>query len=171
MEIVISDANILIDIEKADLTDDFFKLPYSMHTTDFIIHELRDTTIIDKMHYLEAQGKLTIKQFTSDELAAIIAIQTDQPQLSIQDCSVWKYAKDLKGRLLTGDRKLRKCAEDDSILVSGILFILDEMVESFHIISCSRAAEALRKLISMNPRLPAEECGLRISRWENQDNN
>lgn len=36
MKVVINDANILIDLVKLDLLNVFSKLPFDLHTTDFV---------------------------------------------------------------------------------------------------------------------------------------
>ena len=40
MEIIVSDTNIFIDLHSCGLLDSFFKLPYNVHTTDFVMSEL-----------------------------------------------------------------------------------------------------------------------------------
>ncbi len=40
--VVVSDTNIFIDLISVDLLDEFFRLPFEIHTTDFIIHELKE---------------------------------------------------------------------------------------------------------------------------------
>jgi hypothetical protein len=40
MEIIVSDTNIFIDLHSCALLDSFFKLPYNVHTTDFVMSEL-----------------------------------------------------------------------------------------------------------------------------------
>lgn len=42
MEIIVNDTNIFIDLHSCGLLDSFFKLPYKVHTTDFVISELTD---------------------------------------------------------------------------------------------------------------------------------
>lgn len=42
MIIVVNDASLLIDLLKIDLSDDFFRLPFDMHTTDLVSAEITD---------------------------------------------------------------------------------------------------------------------------------
>ena len=42
MQVVITDANIFIDLYEMDLLEGFFKLPYSISTSVFILEELDD---------------------------------------------------------------------------------------------------------------------------------
>lgn len=42
MEIIVNDTNIFIDLYSCNLLDDFFMLPYNIHTTDFVMNELKE---------------------------------------------------------------------------------------------------------------------------------
>ena len=42
MEIVVNDTNIFIDLHSIRLLDQFFELPITVHTVDFVINELTD---------------------------------------------------------------------------------------------------------------------------------
>ena len=78
--------------------------------------------------------------------------------------TVWYYAKKTGGRLLTGDGKLRKSAEADNVKVSGILYIVDNLVE-YGILEKADAEDLLEKLMQINMRLPKGECEKRILKW------
>jgi predicted nucleic acid-binding protein len=69
-----------------------------------------------------------------------------------------------KYRLLTGDKALRNAAIIDGVTVSGILFIIDELVRN-RILSKSLAVDKLLQLIKVNTRLPKKEILERIARW------
>ena len=64
-----------------------------------------------------------------------------------------KYAKDCGYRLLTGDKKLRNQAENNGVMVSGILYIVDKFLNE-KLITSSEMADRLEMLLSINPRLP-----------------
>ena len=60
MEIVISDTNIFIDLWNIGLLERFCELPLSIHTTDFIIGELKTQGV--KLNYTKkekSQSKLS----------------------------------------------------------------------------------------------------------------
>ena len=97
MEIVISDTNIFIDLWNIGLLERFCELPLSIHTTDFIIGELKTQGVKDAIAQLHQEGKITIKTFKSNEYAEIMSLQ--DKNLSFQDCTVLYYA-------LNGDYKL-----------------------------------------------------------------
>ena len=103
-EIIVSDANIFIDLYKIGLLDMFFKLPFKVHTTDFILHELRDMFLEKKVQEYIDREKLIIKCFSANEISSLMSFHPEtQNRLSIQDRSIWFYAKGHRYVLLTGD--------------------------------------------------------------------
>ena len=75
---------------------------------------------------LHQEGKITIKTFKSNEYAEIISLQ--DKNLSFQDCTVLYYALNGDYKLLTGDRNLRVIAEGHGLRVSGIIYVIDELL-------------------------------------------
>ena len=57
MEIVISDTNIFIDLWNIGLLEQFCELPLSIHTTDFIIGELKTQGVKDAIAQLHQKEK------------------------------------------------------------------------------------------------------------------
>ena len=162
--IIISDANIIIDLDNAGLLDNLFRLPFDIQTTDFIIHELRDEELKERVRINIPAGKLSVISFSPAEMAQLFAFHNEEKRLSIADRSVWFLAKRFTGKLLTGDRKLRKCAEDDGIEVSGVLYIFDTLINC-HLINQFEAIEALHRLMKANCRLPREACESMLEKW------
>jgi len=70
--------------------------------------------------------------------------------------------------LLTGDRHLRKAAEEEKVLVYEILWILDELVRQ-RIVTPQEAARALGKMRAKGSRLPSAECERRLQKWGKRD--
>ena len=66
---------------------------------------------------------------------------------------------------MTGDAKLKKSAIEDSVKVSGILYVFDNLVE-YEIIDKKVCAKKLEALIQINTRLPKGECEKRIEEWK-----
>lgn len=169
MEIIVNDTNIFIDLHSCGLLDSFFKLPCKVHTTDFVISELTNREQREAVMKFCAKEQLTIKSFTSKELAAIWEYYNKSNKVcnvSIEDCSVLIYTKTMaSARLLTGDKTLRTRAEGEGILVSGVLFVFDELVEH-GIITQKEAAFHLSKLVEKNVRLPNEEIDKRMAKWK-----
>ena len=147
------------------------KLPYEIHTVDFVVAEIVDETQRIAFDHLVSTGKIRINSFSAEEVMEIVAEHSDvSGNLSIPDCSVCYYARKHNVPMLTGDRRLRKYAEAQSIEVHGILFLFDEMVR-FGVVSPAIAAAKLEKLMQLNARLPKSEISQRICLWRGETTN
>lgn len=95
--LVVSDTNIFIDLVKLGILADFFFLPWEIHTTDYVMDELTDSTQYDAVISYYERGRLSVGSFTADEVAAIHA-QSGQPgcHLSPTDLSVIQYSRKTK---------------------------------------------------------------------------
>lgn len=167
-KIVVSDTNIFIDLISVNLLDGFFSLPWEIHTTDMIIKELKDSNQKALVDAHRQRGCLKVSAFTGNEMLELVQMRK-QAQLSsnasIQDCSVWKLAKNLGCSLLTGDNRLRKVAQKDNVEVHGILYLFDKMLEH-QVINHETAIARLQSLFSINSRLPKDEIDKRLELWE-----
>ena len=157
MEIVVNDTEVLIDMYNANLLGLVEQCSIRFHTVDYVMAELHQSSYkrpeIDRM---VEDGILIVHSFSEMEnvdLGTYYAKMTATTNLSLTDCAVLKYSKDNGYRLLTGDKKLRNHAEDEGVLVSGILYLVDRFVAE-HIISGSMMADRLELLLMTNPRLP-----------------
>ncbi len=165
MKILVNDTNIFIDLHSVGLLEEMCRLPYEIHTVDFVVAEIADADQRRIFDELVAQGGIFIDGFTADEVIEIVEEHSSvSGNLSIPDCSVCYFARKHNVPMLTGDRRLRRYAEEQSIEVHGILFIFDELVKH-DIISTSMAADRLEELFAINARLPKAEIRERINRW------
>lgn len=165
MEIIVNDTNIFIDLYSIGILKALCELPFDVRTVDFVISEITDPWQSKAISALITEGKLRVESFNSEELQDIIEEHSSVPgNISIPDCSVCYYARKHAATLLTGDRQLRKYAEESNVTVRGILFIFDELVEN-NIITQAQAAVKLRELLSINVRLPKAEIEKKINKW------
>lgn len=167
-KIVVSDTNIFIDLISVNLLDGFFNLPWEIHTTDMIMKELKDSNqkaVVDAFRQL---GSLKVKEFDGNEMQELMRMRKralESSNASIQDCSVWKLAKNLDCSLLTGDNRLRKVVQRDNVEVHGILYLFDKMLEH-QVINHETAITKLQSLFNINSRLPKDEIDKRIELWK-----
>lgn len=167
MKILVNDTNIFIDLHSVGLLKEMCRLPYEIHTVDFVVAEIADADQRRIFDELVARGEISVDGFTADEVIEIVEEHSSvSGNLSIPDCSVCYFARKHNVPMLTGDRRLRRYAEEQSIEVHGILFIFDELVRH-DIISTSMAADRLEELFAINARLPKAEIRDRINRWRN----
>jgi predicted nucleic acid-binding protein len=158
--LVIHDANIIIDLQVADLLGTFFRLALENHTSDLVLDEL-DQPISEQI----AAHQIKIKNWTSLELVEIALSQGVQPKpISIPDCSVLLLAQRLKGILLTGDANLRFCAEQTGVEVHGTLWIFDQLVAA-SVLPPVEAAKRLERLRESGRRLPEGAVNQRLHQW------
>jgi len=166
--LVVSDANIFIDLWQIDLLEEFFQLPLKIHTTDYVIEELTKGDIYTIIHNYSKHKKLIIQEFDGDEVEVIKALKTKQKGLSNADCSVLFLAQKNECKLLTGDNKLNCTATKEGIDVHGLLYVFDLLVEEHQILPPQKAVQCLESLIFSNARLPIKEVESRIKKWQNK---
>ena len=164
MIIVVSDASILIDLLKIDLSDDFFRLPYDIHTTDLVGAEITDENAEQFQQYINKK-LINIYSFSDEEWEEVVYIKNENPPLSMADCSCFWLCKQLSATLLTSDGKLRSSASEGHIPVHGILWVFEKLVSQGEI-TIGKAAEKLKILLEINPRLPHKECHKTIKKWK-----
>lgn len=163
IQIAIQDANILIDLVKLEILGKFFSLPYQFLTTNLVLAELYEEQIALFQVFISS-GTFRVIDVQPAALSIIQQLSLQDPKPSIQDWSVLHYAKQLNAILMTGDNPLRKVAMAHGIEVCGILRILDELIDA-RVISESEACTLLKRLRTINRRLPAKECASREDKW------
>lgn len=162
--IVITDANILIDLIHLELFTTLFGSDlFEFKTTDFVFEELYQEQKDVLQAVIKAERFQIIESEESD-LIEIYAFKQKSQGLSIQDCSAWYYALKLKGMLLTGDSILRKHTKQSGVEVHGILYLFDQMVVN-GLITTHKAFEKLETLKKLNCRLPTKEIERRLKEW------
>jgi hypothetical protein len=168
MKIIVNDANILIDLVKLDILLHFFQLPFSFHTTDIIFDELDAQQQELLLPYI-ADGKLTIEGFTGDEVLAMVTLQTEKPQLSIEDCSAVYCAQKLTADLISSDKNLRSFARSKAIPIRGHLWVLDSLFEHQLLTGVQTIELLLTLQTTINPKLglPVAACEELKEKWQN----
>ena len=127
------------------------------HTVDYVMAELhRSPYKRPEIDQMVKDGILEVYSFSDKENVDLVVYYSRmamQTNLSLMDCAILKYSKDNGYRLLTGDKKLRNHAEDEGVLVSGILYLVDKFVAE-QLIPGAVMADRLELLLKTNPRLP-----------------
>lgn len=164
--IVVSDANIFIDLCDSGVIEAFFEMPWKVHTTDMVYAEVLKPEHREKLK--RHSTKLVIKEYNPVEFQKLVQFQIEMRKtcnLSIQDCSLLTYCMDTDYTLLTGDRTLRTKATERKVNVRGVLYIFDQML-SIGQISKEEAVSCLERLRSSNTRLPSKEIDTRLTEWK-----
>lgn len=148
MQVLISDTNILIDLEVGGLLQIMFKLPYEFCTPD----SLYETELADQHSDLVALG-LVLKELSSDTMMYAYRIYQNYSQPSLNDIFALALAKQESCPLLTGDKRLRQAAAKEAVVVMGTIWVVEQMiVQGF--ISTTEARAAYLKMRDNDRRLP-----------------
>jgi predicted nucleic acid-binding protein len=142
------DTSIFVDLSAGEVITEFFQLPCSFVTPVAIITELREPS-----SKLLMELGLQKSNLSEDHVLEATQLNQQYRGPSINDLLTLVLARTLETALLTSDRGLRKAAQQEGILTHGTLWVLDEMVQ-LEIISQSRAASALKLMLTKKRRLP-----------------
>ena len=156
--LLITDANIFMDLEKVGLLEYFDKLDFKFATSDFVFNELnsQQKTIVNQLN-------VDVFEISPTKIASFYQEFSNLGQLNIsyQDYSIFYHAKAYNGTVLSNDKRLRNFAKTRSISVKGLFFILDEFISQM-IISKEIMVQKLLLLKTINKRLPIQELDKRI---------
>lgn len=167
-QIVVADTNMFIDLHAAGLLDVFFRMPWDVHTTDFVMLNLQREDKKSAVLAFKDKGMLHVAEQEFDEIIEINKLEQrygKKTHVSLIDCSVWYYAKQNGYILLSCDRNLRQSATSDGVDVKGIRDVFDMMVVK-GAISLESASEKLTLLKTINQRLSKDETEKRFKQWQ-----
>lgn len=156
MQVLISDANVLIDLEEGLLLDQIFALPFVFKIPDVLFVE----ELSEQHSHLLALG-LQLGELTGDSLMHVFALTQQYPKPSRNDCLALALAKQENCPLLTGDRSLWKAAEAEDVEVHGTLWLVERLLEH-DIINKPQAHAAYERMEQHGRRLPWAEAHQRI---------
>lgn len=165
MIIVVSDANIIIDLLQINLFPDFLKINWEKYITPNVVDEVKEENSDLLFNAINA-NQVFMPPFEFDDLQQIQNYFSRYAPLSVADCSCLHMAEKISAILLTGEKQLRNIASTThSLEVHGTLWILDHLIGD-KIITYRQAYSKLTTLIQINPRLPKSEIEKRLRRWK-----
>lgn len=148
--LLISDANILIDICAGGLLDELFQLNYVFGLPDVLFeYELQE-------QYPDLPKKgLQILTLASDAVNDLSDLQARHRKtgVSIYDCMALALARQEQCPLLTGDGALRQVSIAEGMEVKGTLWLVEQMLES-GLIDVEQASQAYQAMKADGSRLP-----------------
>ena len=149
MLLLISDANILIDMEAGELMDTLFQLPMQFAIPDILYWE----EIEPGTPGLEEQG-LRVLEVSGGYVAYAAGLPAKYgTNASPNDYLALALAKQEGCPLLTGDQTLKQAAKDEDIPVMGSVWLLRTMVEN-QLLNVDQAYAALARMKERKRRLP-----------------
>jgi predicted nucleic acid-binding protein len=142
---IVSDSSAIIDIDKACLLPALIGLPYHFVIPDALYEE----ELIELTNYSKSDlPKLGfhIEGFNSDGVEQAFAYQSRFPRLTPQDCFALTLASIAENTiLLTGDKNLRKAAQQESIEVHGVIWACQQ-IHRYETASTQQIYQSLRWL-------------------------
>ncbi len=118
MQVLISDANVIIDMVDCGLTQDIFRLPYQFLVPDILYFDELEDAHPD----LPGLG-LQVLQLSAETLEKAMVLNAYYARPSRNDCLALAAAMQESCTLLTGDKALRKAAKKESVEVKGTISI------------------------------------------------
>ena len=160
--LIISDSNIFIDMEVGGLTRQMFQLPEAIGTPNI----LYDEELANQHSELPALG-LLIMNVEEEFMKLADQWQYSYPGPTFNDLFAMALAKQEQCPLLTGDRRLRKAAENESIAVYGTLWLM-ERLHTEGIIHHKLAEQAYAEMQKEYRRLSWDEVESQLKRFRKQ---
>lgn len=150
MLLLISDANILMDVEVGDLIAPMFSLGYQFAVPDVLYYEE-----LEEQHAHLLDLGLQARVLPARGVERVQKLSQVHPRPSRNDLFALALAELEQCPLLTGDADLRRAAEAEQVEVKGSLWLIAEMVRQQRI-TVQVARAALNKMRLHGRRLPWE---------------
>lgn len=156
MKLIITDTNVFFDIIKIHALPEFFALDFEICTTDFVLREILQSDQRTQVENFIRAKKLIVFNLTEDEVEYVKNFKTNRVFKGITDKTVLWKSLDLKCPLLSGDKKLKREAEEWGVKVHGSIWVVDKLVEQ-EIISKTAGISLFEALKMVNGSLPHNE--------------
>lgn len=157
--LLISDANILIDLEVGGLLEAVFGLPELFAVPDVLFEEELAP------YYPQLRGLgLRVLSLTAESVGYVVRLQRDHGGLGDNDLFAWALARQEACPLLTGDQDLRKAAVKAGVVVRGTVWLMGRLVGE-RVITPTQAAQAYGHMRAHRSRLPWREVERQLHGW------
>lgn len=148
MLLLISDANILIDVEIGGLVAPMFSLEYQFAVPDVLFYEE-----LEERHSYMLEMGLVASEFDEAMVLRVVQLASQYPRPGRNDLFALVLAAKEGCPLLTGDKDLKLAAENENVEVRGTLWLVNEMVRTGKI-SLQVARGAYQRMRAHGRRLP-----------------
>jgi predicted nucleic acid-binding protein len=162
MQLLISDANILIDMEEGQLLALMFKLPFEFRIPDLLFYDE-----LEELHSHWLDQGLQLGTLSGDSVRRVSQLTRRYPKPSRNDCMALVLAQQEQCPLLTGDRHLRQAAEKEGLLVMGTLWLVEQLLVQ-HLITADEAKYSYQRMKDNGRRLPWEMAFQRLQNLQEE---
>ena len=150
-KIIITDTNIITDLNNANILDEFVKID-NVYMSDIVKNDEINLKTCDA----KIIKKIKTISVTSNDILETNKLSQTVGKLSTYDLINFVIAKNNDYILATGDDALKKFAERNGVIVFRTLKLIKMMIDN-EVISCEKALEACISLKSAaNTRIPKE---------------
>lgn len=150
-KLLISDANVIIDMEAGGLIKQMFNLDYEFVVPDVLYEEelKEDHPNLQKLGLKRRELQAAAVEYT-------VALGAKYPKPSRIDLMALALARQEQCRLLTGDQALREASTMEGIEVVGTIWLVGEILRT-KAITKKNASAAYDKMKESGRRLPWEK--------------
>ncbi len=161
MDILVSDTSVIIDLERAQLIEEIFSLPFRFVVPGALFErEMRDYG----GEKLVALG-LEVWNLTGTQVQEAQRLRGLERRISVHDSYALALAKTEGAMVLTGDGALRVLAEAEGVRCHGVLWVFDQLEDKRLVASAELNVGLTRLAVHPRCRLPREEINLRLTRY------
>lgn len=150
-QLLISDTNIIIDLEEGGLLLALFLLPY-----EFAVPDILFTEELEEQHGHLIDMGLAIKELNSSSMNYISELVERYSGPSTIDCAALALAAQERCPLITGDKRLRNAADQEQVEKLGLLWILEQML-IHQLVSVDKLDCSVALMRSAGSRLPWQD--------------
>lgn len=160
--IIISDANVLIDVLTAELIREMFQLPETFAVPDILFAE----ELADHHPELPDFG-LQILEMAPEHIEQSARLRQRYARPSMNDLLALTLARNHRCPLLTGDRDLRAVADEHGVEVHGTLWLLERLLQQ-ELIALNQLEQAYERMRADQRRLPWDEVERQLRRLKRE---
>ena len=158
LKLLISDANIIIDMEAGGLIQQMFRLDYEFAVPDVLYEEE-----LKENHSNLPKLGLKRRELQAAAVAYTVALGAKYRKPGRIDLMALALARQEQCRLLTGDQALREAAKAEGLEVVGTFWLVGQMLDA-KIITKKVARAAYNQMKASDRRLPWAEVEKQLNR-------
>jgi len=147
-QLLISDTNVIIDLEEGGLIAELFQLPYVFAVPDILFAEELD----DQHGHLLEMG-LELKELSGESITYAQWLVERYSGPSTNDCFALALAKQEDCPLITGDKRLRLAADGEKVKKRGTIWLLEQMLIN-NVATITAVDAAVARMEAAGSRLP-----------------
>lgn len=158
--LLVTDANILIDLALANNCDLLVLDGYRIVVSIDVFYELNHTQKVRWQPYAD-DGRLLLEE--ADEQTVALLRSQYSASLSDADLTFFALLQAENWTVLSGDQKLVKACQSAGYDAHGLLWLFDQ--HAAQSVNYAMLYNTLAFIMSCNDRLPQDECNKRLTKW------